>query len=161
MSASIQRHPGSDTAQRPCPGAGIGNAWCDPVAQQHFVIRIEMLESGGKPDHFIQAFRLDPFQLWLLFRRFRYQTALEVGLQVIPDFGMTGFTHAAGHATPHDPVFDPDRFLTMNRKALREQLSGLLGSPFIERITEARTQCVSRELKPNPLVVSGSTTPAG
>src|SRR4029434_10359629 len=106
-----------------------------------------MLESGGQPDHFIQTFRLNSFQLWLLFRRIRCQTSLEVGFQVIPNFGMTGFTHAAGHATPHDPVFDPDRFLPMKSDAWREQLSSLLGSPFIERITKARTQRVSRELK--------------
>src|SRR6476646_4638905 len=73
---------------------------------------------------------------------------------------MTCFTHAASHATPHDPILDPDRFLPMICDALREQRSRLLGSPFIERITKARTQRVSRELKPNPLVVGGTTTPA-
>src|SRR3989442_6148220 len=43
---------------------------------------------------------------------------------------------------------------------LREQCSYLLASPFIQRIAEAGTKHVTRELKPDPFVIGRAAPPA-
>src|SRR5437867_532026 len=70
------------------------------------------------------------------------------------------FLHTTGNSTPHDPKFHPDGLLFMKRHAMREDGSGLLASPFIERVAETGAQRVARKLKPNALVISRSAPPA-
>src|SRR5687767_7307001 len=132
MDAAVQGDPRADATKGPGPGAGRRDARSDPVSKDDFLFRTEMLESGGQAPHFVEPLGLRAFQLRLMFWPMRGQPSLEMRLEILPDFGMTIFAHAAGDAAPHNPELHPDRLLLVKRYALREHGGGLLASPFIE-----------------------------
>src|SRR6185369_11976244 len=81
------------------------------------------------------------------------QPPLQVRPEIVPDLILPGIAQTTGDSPPHDPEFRPHTFLLMRINTRREQRSRLLGSPFIQRITESGAQCVARELKPDSLVI--------
>src|SRR5947207_15272894 len=161
VDTSVQRRARPKPAKGPRPRSGIGNARCDPVTDGDLVLRIQMFECSGETDHFIEPFRLNALQLRLMLWLHKREAAFEMRLQIIPDLDLTRFAHTARHSAPHNPEFDPNRFFLVKGDKWTEQCCSLFAPPFVQRITESRTQRVSSQLKPDPLVIGGTAPAAG
>src|SRR5207244_1803076 len=133
VDASVQRRAGPEPAKRPCVWPGIGNTRCDPVTDDDLVLCIQMFECGGETDHFIEPFRLNALQLRLMLWLHNREAAFQVRLQIIPDLDVTRFAHTPCNAAPHNPEFDPGRFLLMKGDKWTEQCARLFAPPFVER----------------------------
>src|SRR5262249_36107336 len=113
-------------------------------------------ECGSQSHHFIETLGLNAFQLRLILRLPQCETAFEMRPKVIPDFHVPRFAEPSCNASPHDPELNPNGLLFMKRDPCREQPRCLLAAPLIQRISESRAQSISRQLKPNPLVIGRS-----
>src|SRR5215831_5379122 len=112
-----------------------------------------MFQRTSEPNHFVQALRLNSLRLRKAPCARRAEAALQVRSKVVPNLVLSGIRQTSGNSPPHDPEFGPDSLVGVCVYACREKGGSLLRTPLIQRIAESGTQCISGQLKPDPLVV--------
>src|SRR6516225_7983287 len=81
--------------------------------------------------------------------------------KIRPDLMLPRFAQPPCDSPPHDPELSPDALVGVRVDACGKESCRLLRSPFVQGITEAGTQRVPRELKPDPLVIRRAAAALG